>query len=105
MNDIQKARELLQLFIELKKLMERENENNWVQGVNLIINALTPRDYGGCGTADKAINYVETTYRDMVSGNGSFSDYFIWRDDFDERKNANKILDKLKNNIWSLINS
>lgn len=105
MNSTQKSNDLLQLFNELKKIMIRENENNWIRGVNLIIEALTPPDYGGKGSADEAIKYVEATYRNMVSGNGSFSDFFIWRDDFDEREKANKRLDSVRADIWNLIDS
>ena len=39
----------------------------------------------------------------MNSGNGSFSDFFIWREDFNERVEANKVLKNLRNDITSLI--
>ena len=103
MKDVQKANELLCLFNRLKKIMNEENENNWIRGINLIIESLTPPDYGGKGSADEAVRYVSDTYRNMVSGNGSFSDFFIWRDDFDERVKVNKKLDRLRANIWNLI--
>jgi len=105
MNNIQKSNDLLKLFKELKKIMINENEVNWVRGVDLIIEALTPPHYGGKGSVDKAVEYVEATYRNMVSGNGSFSDFLIWRDDFDEREKANKKLDSVRADIWNLIDS
>jgi hypothetical protein len=105
MNSVKKSNDLLRLFIELKQVMIRENENNWIRGVNLIIEALSPPEYGGKGSADEAVRYVENTYRNMVSGNGSFSDFFIWRDDFDDRVKANKELDRIKADIWTLIDN
>lgn len=105
MNNVQKSNDFLQLFNELKKIMIRENENNWIRGINLIIEALTPPDYGGKGSSDEAVRYVETTYRNMISGNGSFSDFFIWHDDFDDREKANKELDRVRADIWTLIDT
>ena len=105
MSNVQKANDLLQLFNELKQIMIQENENNWITGISLIAEALTPPDYGGRGNASEAIRYVEATYRNMVSGNGGFSDYFIWREDFDDRELANKELDNLRVNIWNLIDN
>lgn len=103
MNNVQKCKYLLRLFNELKQIMINEKENNWIRGINLIIKTLTPPDYGGKGNADEAVRYVEYTYRNMASGNGSFSDFFIWRDDFEEREKANKKLDRIKKDIWDLI--
>lgn len=105
MNNIQKSNDLLKLFNELKQIMIEENESNWIRGVNLIIEVLTPPGYGGKENADEAVRYVSTTYRDMVSGNGSFSDFFIWRDDFDKREIANKKLDSVRSDIWALIDA
>jgi len=105
MNNVQKSNDLLRLFNELKQIMINENEDNWIRGVNLIIESLTPPDYGGKGSVDEAVRYVETTYRNMVSGNGSFSDFFIWRDDFDEREKVNRKLDSVRSDIWNLIDS
>lgn len=103
MNNIQKSNDLLKLFKELKQIMINENEINWVHGVDLIIEALTPPHHGGKGSVDEAVKYVEANYRNMVSGNGSFSDFFIWRDDFYEREKANKKLDSVRADIWNLI--
>lgn len=45
------------------------------------------------------------TWKTMDKGNGSFSEYFIWRDDFDERVRLNKIYQKIKDNIWNIVNN
>lgn len=103
MSAIQKSIDLLRLFTELRQILVQENENNWIRGVNLIVEALTPPAYGGKGNPDEAVMYVKNTYRKMVSGNGSFSDFFIWRDDFEDRKNANKELDRVRAEIWVLV--
>jgi len=36
----------------------------------------------------------------MNAGNGSFSDFHIWREDFDERLKANTELSKITDAIW-----
>ncbi|MGA6111812.1 hypothetical protein ACPESL_13920, partial [Psychrobacter pocilloporae] len=53
--------------------------------------------------AKATIKSVGDTYSLMNSGNGSFSDFFIWREDFNERVEANKVLTKLRSDITSLI--
>jgi hypothetical protein len=93
-----RVRKLLKLFLELKKIMICERENNWIRGIDLIINSLRQSE-----NADETIRYVSATYKSMSSGSNSFSDFFIWREDFDERVLANGELDKLKEDIWSLL--
>ncbi|MGQ7273727.1 hypothetical protein [Marinobacter sp. V034] len=105
MKECPNINELPQLFSELSRLLTNEGEDNWVRGINLILSALTPPNYCGSGDPGEAIEYVENTYRKMVSGNGSFSDFFIRCDDADDRNEANKKLDRLRADIWSLINA
>ena len=38
----------------------------------------------------------------MHGGARSFSDYFIWRDDFEQRKEANKAFEALSSRLWEL---
>ncbi|MBC8947155.1 hypothetical protein Xind_03705 [Xenorhabdus indica] len=40
----------------------------------------------------------------MFRSYGGFAEYFIWRDDFNERVKANEALDKIKNYINHIIN-
>lgn len=94
--------ELNERFIELREILIREDENNWIKGINVILSkiyfALKDND-----DAKETIKSVGNTYFLMNSGNGSFSDYHVWREDFDERVEANEELIKIKSNITDLI--
>ncbi len=105
MGDRDATKELLELLIELRNILSREHEKNWIQGVEKMIEALTPPNYAGHGTQHEAEKYVRNTYRHMVSGNGSFSDYYIWRDEFSERLKENKELDWIREQIWEKVDA
>ena len=92
------------LFNKLREILIQENEHNYIRGINVIINRMKHSlEYNE--DAKATIKSVGDTYFFMNSGNGSFSDFFIWREDFDERVEANKVLKKLRNDITSLIES
>jgi hypothetical protein len=92
-------KELKDLFAELKEILEAERESNWIRGVAAIINILS--DSAAPGEANLA--GARQTYRSMTSGSGSFADYYIQRDDFKERVDANIRLDQLRDRIWELL--
>uniref|UniRef100_UPI003318CEDF hypothetical protein n=1 Tax=Psychrobacter sp. TB20-MNA-CIBAN-0197 TaxID=3140453 RepID=UPI003318CEDF len=49
------------------------------------------------------IKSIGNTYSFMNNGNGSFSDFYIWREDFDERVVENNKFIEIKDKIGSLI--
>lgn len=104
MNDIKKLIVLKDYFFELKEILIQENENNFIRGVDVILDRIQySLDFKQ--NPKSTIKSVGNTYFFMNSGNGSFSDFFIWREDFDERVEANKVLTNLRNDITSLIAS
>ena len=92
------------LFNKLKVILLQENEDNFIRGINSILDMIqSSLEYNE--NAKATIKSVGNTYFFMNSGNGSFSDFFIWREDFNERVEANKVLKNLRNDITSLIAS
>ena len=90
------------LFNKLKVILLQENEDNFIRGINSILDMIqSSLEYNE--NAKATIKSVGNTYFFMNSGNGSFSDFFIWREDFNERVEANKVLTNLRNDITSLI--
>ena len=104
MSNNKKLVELNRYFLELKNILIQENVDNWISGINAILNGIQSALKLN-KNAKATIISVGDTYSFMNSGNGSFSDFFIWREDFDERLEANKVLTNLRNNITSLIAS
>lgn len=74
----------------LELLMAAEGEDNWIRGVRSVIRAL---DAGEMKEAAR-------TYKRINSGANSFSDFYIWREDFNQRYEANRELGQLRAEIW-----
>lgn len=96
---MQKVNKLLQYFVELREIMLMEEENNWIRGIRLIITCLEDVNL----TEEEKLKETFKTFSMMNSGNGSFSDFYIWRDDINQRVELNHKLEEVKNNIWDLL--
>jgi hypothetical protein len=80
----------LHLVTELHSLLLAHGERNWVRGVSHVGALLEANDLASAASA----------YKGMLSGNGSFSDFYIHSDDFDVRRRLNEPLDRLRDQIW-----
>lgn len=102
LDDLQKLRELHKLFVDLVNILEQESEKNWIHAIKPILERI---DYGLSRSCEyeEIINYVSINFKAINAGNGSFSDFYIWRDDFADRKRANLHLATLKNEILILL--
>lgn len=94
--------ELRDLFGQLNELLKREGENNWIRGVSAVLD-IVGVSYGTETELHDALIRAKSIYNTMNAGYGSFSDYGIWRENYEERVEANKILDKIKSDIWQII--
>jgi hypothetical protein len=101
MNTIQ-ANTVLDLLKRLERLLISEGEDNWIRGIRSSIAIL---ESAGSDDAEssKALNEVASIYKTMYAGAGSFSDFFLWRDDEAERIEANKELDNLRDELWTAL--
>jgi hypothetical protein len=93
--------ELKYIFGEMLKVLENENESKWVRGIQSIRGRLELMEQ----SADKeqALKEIATSYRNMNYGPGSFADFMIWRDDFEERTKLNEGFEKLADRAWELL--
>ena len=88
---------LCEHFSNLIEIMKNDGEKNWIRGIEEI--------YEGLKTINtKPLSEIAYSYRLMNSGNGSFMDYFIWKEDFNERVKANECFKKLTTEIWDILN-
>ncbi|MBI2841579.1 MAG: hypothetical protein HYX75_24950 [Acidobacteria bacterium] len=85
--------EIRQLLVALRDLLQQEGESNWVYGIDGILQLLEePPD----------VNGARSGYKTMCGGYGSFSDLIIWKDDFEDRRRVNRLLDDLRNKLCVL---
>ena len=91
---------LIEQLNKIIEIMEGENESNWIRAMKIIKNHLAET------VTSNEVNEIENLkaafdiWRVIHAGNGSFSDFYIWRDDFNERENQNLNFENIKTNIW-----
>lgn len=98
------AKKMLTEFLKLKFILLKEGDSNWLRGILAIIEKL---ELSLNNNESQSVDYLRDacdTWKTMYKGNGSFSDYYIWHDDFEQRVKLNKPLDSIRENIWSIIN-
>ncbi len=52
---------------------------------------------------DKVFDEVKASYHSMYPPHGGLTDFFVWRDDFEERVKANQPLDNVKNELKEIL--
>lgn len=86
--------EIRQLLIQVCNILERHAENNWVRGIRATLGEIDTDN------SPDALDRARTIYASLNRGQGGFSDYNIWLDDFEERQKANSNLDDLRVQLW-----
>ncbi len=71
--------------------MITESETNWIPGIETLLGEI---DAVGVELTDKeALNNLKDTYAAMTRGKESFAEFFLWSEDFEERKALNEVLE------------
>ena len=102
MSDLDKLARLADLFTQIRDILIQENESNWIRGINSILNQIN-YSLASNEEAKSTIRDIYYSYSLMNRGNGSFSDFYIWREDFDQRVVENNKFIEIKDEIGSLI--
>lgn len=97
------ANELEDLLGDLRQILVEEHGTNWVRGVDACLDQLPKTHSAGKADLLAQLQIVASTYRSMMRGYGSFSDFFIWREDFEERVRANERLDRIRQELWKIV--
>lgn len=94
-------------FQELIGILDKEDENETLYIINQLELGLKLID--GCINSTyenkdiiQLFSELEEIYIKINQPRVGLSDYFIWRDDYEERVTANKSLDKIKENLSSI---
>lgn len=94
--------EFRKLIDEMRSILQREGEQNWIRGINAIRNTLS---LDNPDSENLKFSNAKNAYFAMTRGAGSFSDYYIKRDSSYERIKANKRLDEIRDRIWTILTS
>jgi hypothetical protein len=104
-NQIGRSR-ILELLKGLLEILEKEGKgevNFAVKELRYVTDLLTNciGDEGNCD--EKTLEEVKSIYKSLYPPHGGLTDFFIWREDFDERKKLNDFLDKISDELWKLL--
>lgn len=99
--------ELGDMFKELLIILEKEGDSE-VKYAKTVLNKIVI-DIENILVNSNTINLTEVfyeitqDYKSLYPTKSGLSEFFIWRDSYDERVKANKKLDNLKNNIKKIL--
>ncbi len=91
-----KVIEARRLTVALHDTLLSVGENNWINGVRLMITHLDSED---------GLNEAASIFRTMNAGMGSFGDYVYWSDNIDDRKQVNRNIEKIKGELFSIFDA
>ncbi|MGM9544464.1 MAG: hypothetical protein ACI3T9_05720 [Romboutsia timonensis] len=92
------------LFQELKRILEKENDNETLYIINqsklglLLIDECLNSTYEN-KDLKQLLSKLEEIYTKINQPRLGLSDYFIWRDNYEERVKVNNDLDTIKQNL------
>ena len=72
---------------------------NWIRGIDAALASLQNLEQ------EQAYVEVRSIYGTMLGGNGTFSDFYIQRENFEEQNRANQNLDEVRDSLWQLFES
>jgi len=97
---------LFELFSNLLKILEREGKGEVdfaIKEVKYIVEILNDCILNNYCEDNKTIKEVKEIHSSLYPPKGGLSEFFVWRNDFDERIKINDYLDNIKEELWKLL--
>lgn len=97
---------LFELFSDLLKILESEGKGEVdfvIKEVKYLVGILNDCVLNKFSENDRIIEETKQIHKSLYPPKGGLSEFFIWRNDFDERIKINDSLDNVKNELWKLL--
>lgn len=97
---------LEELFSDLLVILESNSNNDieyQISMVRYIIRLLKQCINNHYLDSNNVINEIRSLHKKIYPPRGGLSDFFIWREDFNERVKANEPLEKIGNELWMIL--
>lgn len=97
------------LFYDFLKILQVEGDNNVSYAKNELSVNIKKIEYALSNVdspnmdVNLIFNEVQNSYKSMYPPHGGLTEFFIWREDFDERVKANEPLDKIKEELRKIL--
>lgn len=82
-------------------MIKANGGSDWDRGLRICMDALHQKDLPDA----IQIRQAKDTFFSMLGGNGSFSDFYLWDDDFEIRKEKNERYTALLEEIMDILNA
>lgn len=90
------------LLRKIAEILAEEGEGNWTNGINSLIGRISVPAASEDHARDLLLD-IFRAYRDMSSGYGSFSDYYLHRSNQADLIRVNDEFDALRAELWRLL--
>lgn len=107
---VTKLNRIKELFVDLLKILKAEDDNSISYAKNVLLVNISRIEYAlsnvNSENADlnSLFSEVQISYKSMYPPRGGLTEFFVWRDDFDERVKANKPLNRIKEELRQMLN-
>lgn len=92
--------ELKQLFKELYTILKQSGDNSYNPQIKILKRILDVID-GEENELDK-FSQVACEYKKLFSPKSGLSEFYVWKNDFAERKKINDTLEVIKKRLWEI---
>lgn len=100
MNNID-MKELRSLFEELMLIVEKYGDSTIINQKRILASILDIIESNSIDY-DKNFIDIQRQYEKLYPARGGLSEFFIWKDDFQESKAINEPLSKIRNRLWEI---
>jgi len=108
MKDLEEIMKILnrgkELFQQLLFILEREGDfevnyakNELAKNIRVLEDVFNNKV--DVAEAQEVLDQIKKSFKSMYPPRGGLSEFFVWREDYEERLNANKHLDKIQSEL------
>jgi hypothetical protein len=95
--------EMKQLFEELLSIVEKHGDSTVINQKNIIRRVLQIINNIDINKYESEVIAIQREYQKLYPARGGLSEFYIWRDDFQERQAVNAPLSKIRKRLWKLL--
>lgn len=114
MRDFEEIKSILtrvkELFQQLLFILEKEGDfevnyakSELAENIRVLEGVLSSNM--NAAEAQEVLVQIKTSFKSMYPPRGGLSEFFIWREDYQERLDANKHLDQIQSELKALLNT
>lgn len=89
------------LFTELNNFLINQNDSSIASSKKMVGNAVDILESDESDDIKK--KYIIEIYKLLYTGSGGLTEYYIWDNDYEIRMKLNEPLERIRNDLWSIM--